>query len=322
MATVRLTRATSPKRRKLSARNEGWQVQTTWLSVERLTFRYESRTVLDDVSVDVAEGEALAILGPNGAGKTTLMGNVLGLLGPAHGKIRIAGASPQDAVKAGRVAAMLQENHLPAFARVGEILSLIRAVYPKSLAIPDVIQMAGIEGLLNSTAEKLSGGQRRRVQFAMAAVANADLLVLDEPTEGLDVEARIRLWEAVRTRFKGRTVVFTTHDLSEAERFSDRVLLLVGGKVRGLDTPDALKKNLARPRVRFRVAASHRKLMGDSLGLPLSDLGDGRVEVLTDDTDQVLFALAGHAGLVSQIETVNGSLTDVFEQLMKREEDR
>lgn len=289
------------------------------VSVRDLVFRYGNHTVLHGVDLDIRTGEVLGILGPNGAGKSTLIGNLLGLLSPSQGSVFVAGRPPRLAVQDGRVAAMLQEHQLPTFCRVDELLRLVRQIYPHPLDILEAARIAGVENLLARPVDKLSGGQKRRVQFAMAMAANAEMLFLDEPTEGLDVEARLRLWDALRAHTSERTVLFSTHDLSEAERFADRVLVLSAGAVVGLDSPDALRKELTTPRVRFRVAAGHVLDLEQLIDIPLAPLPDGRVEAVTEHSDAVIFQLAARRDWVSEVETVRGTLSEVFQTLMREE---
>ena len=288
-------------------------------AAEAVSFRYGPHLALDRVDLEVRRGEAVAVLGPNGAGKSTLMALLLGLRAPAEGRVAVLGGPPREAARQGRVAAMLQEVSLPAFALVHEVLTFFARLYPRPLEPREAARLAGVEGLLGRPVTRLSGGERRRVQFALLLVANAEFLVLDEPTEGLDLEGRQRLWETVRahrTGAPGRTVLFTTHDLAEADRFADRILLLARGRAVALGTPEALKRRLAVGRVRFRapdgVAAED---LAVRTGYPVRAAGDGWLEVETQDTDDVLRRLVDPALGLRDFRVSGGTLEEVFAAL-------
>jgi ABC-2 type transport system ATP-binding protein len=291
------------------------------MRVESLGYRYGPLWALESVDLTVRSGEALAVLGPNGAGKSTLIANVLGLITPTRGTVRLCGVAPEAAVKSGRVAGMLQGITLPAFATVGELLSFTARLYPRPLPVAEAVALAGVGDFLGRPAARLSGGQRRRVQFAMALVANADFLFLDEPTDGLDIEARASLWQTVRAHadHPGRAVVFTTHDLSEADRYADRIVLLARGRVIAVDTPAALKARLAGRRVRFEAPAGlSAEAIGRRIGMTVSTWAKG-FEIVTDDTDRALRALVAPELGLRRFATVEGTLDEVFRTLVDDE---
>lgn len=289
-------------------------------AAHHVSYRYGTTLALDDVSLAVHQGEALAILGPNGAGKTTLVANLLGLRPPSSGTVALFGGPPAQAVRQGRVAAMLQETSLPEFATVGETVQYVASLYPRARDSQTVMRLAGIEDLARRPVSRLSGGQRRRVQFALTLVANAEFLFLDEPTVGMDIEARAGLWELLRQeRYDAteRTVVFTTHDLQEADRFADRVLLLSQGRVVAEGTPDVLKSRLTRPRVRFRAPpdlACDEVERRAGLGIHLAP--DGWYEVETSDSDAALRSLLRLDLGLYDFRVKGGTLDDVFQALV------
>jgi ABC-2 type transport system ATP-binding protein len=184
------------------------------------------------VDLAIARGETVALLGPNGAGKSTTIDMVLGLQRPDHGTVEVLGATPERAVEQGLVGAMLQTGGLLRGLRVRELLTMLASVYPAPLPVDDVLALARIEDLAGRPTDRLSGGQTQRVRFAMALAGNAELLVLDEPTVGLDVESRQAFWATVRgIACTGKTVLFATHYLDEADAYADRAVLLSAGRV-------------------------------------------------------------------------------------------
>lgn len=290
--------------------------------VQDLGYRYGPRWALTGVDLAVRAGESLAVLGPNGAGKSTLIACMLGLLAPHRGTVSIYGTTPRAAARAGRVAGMLQGATLPQFASVLDVLRFAARLYPAPLSVERAAALTGVADLLRRPVDRLSGGQRRRVQFAMAVVSNAPFLFLDEPTEGMDIEGRADLWRIVREHAaaaRERTVVFTTHDLSEADRHADRIVLLAGGRVVAVDTPGALKARLARRRVRFAAPPGvTAQLLSRRTGLAVVPCASG-FEVATDDSDGALRALISLDLGLYDFRTAEGSLDEVFHALVAKE---
>jgi ABC-2 type transport system ATP-binding protein len=193
---------------------------------------YGTTRAVDGVDLTIGRGEVVAILGPNGAGKSTTIDMVLGLAAPSSGWVQVLGGTPRAAVASGRIGAMLQSGGLVAEVTVRELVAMMASLYPAPLDVDDVLARTGTLELADRQASKLSGGQTQRVRFALALVSDPDLLVLDEPTVALDVEGRHEFWATMRDfASQGRTVVFATHYLDEADAFADRVVLMAGGRV-------------------------------------------------------------------------------------------
>ena len=246
-----------------------FQARPTAVDFDGVSRRFGDTRALDDVSVAIEAGETVALLGPNGAGKTTAIGIMLGLLEPSSGRAATLGMTPHDAVRSGRVGAMLQSAGLPPGARVGELVDLARALYPAPSPRGAVLERAGLTALVNRRAETLSGGEAQRVRFAFALAGDPDLVFLDEPTVAMDVEARRAFWEDMR-RFaaEGRTVLFATHYLDEADHIADRIVVLDHGRIVGDGSPAELKATVTERVVRF--ALSSADATGDAVlaGLP------------------------------------------------------
>jgi ABC-2 type transport system ATP-binding protein len=195
-----------------------------------------------DLSLTVAPGQTLALLGPNGAGKTTTIRMILGLAAPTTGVVRVFGRDPRDAAARARLGTMLQSAEMPATLTVREHITLFSSYYPAPLAVDEVIRLAALDGLAKRRAERLSGGQRQRLAFALAICGDPDLLVLDEPTAGLDIESRVLLWEQIRLlAARGKSVIITTHHLAEADALADRIAFIARGSIVADGTPAEIK---------------------------------------------------------------------------------
>jgi ABC-2 type transport system ATP-binding protein len=212
---------------------------------------------VQDLDLRVHAGELLAVLGPNGAGKTTAIGMLTGLTRPTEGTARLFGRDPRDLAARRRVGAMLQTSGVPETLRVRELLSQFRGYYPSPLPVADLVALAGLEGLAGRRFGDLSGGQQRRVLFAIALSGDPELLFFDEPTTGLDVEVRRGLWSTLRSlAVSGRGVVLTTHYLEEADALADRVVVLHHGRVIAEGTPTHVKSLVPGRRVRALTSAA------------------------------------------------------------------
>ncbi len=185
-----------------------------------------------DVDLHVSPGETVALLGPNGAGKSTTIDMILGLTDPDKGSIEVFGMTPRKAIDAGAVGGMLQIGAVIKDLSVREILDMTISLYPNPLSVDEVVALTGIQDLLQRKTTKLSGGQTQRLRAALALCGNPDLLLLDEPTVALDVEARREFWNTVRDfAARGKTVIFATHYLEEADEFADRIVLMSRGRI-------------------------------------------------------------------------------------------
>jgi ABC-2 type transport system ATP-binding protein len=200
--------------------------------VTGLTKRYGEVTAVAGIDLTIEAGDVVALLGPNGAGKSTTIDMMLGLTRPDAGSVAIFGQPPGDAIRAGRVGALLQSGGLLPDLTVREIVALSAALHRRRGDLAAVLERAGVAEFAQRRVAVLSGGQQQRVRFAMALVADPDLIVLDEPTAGLDVEARRAFWAAMREETRrGRTVLFATHYLDEADAYADRIVLLRSGVI-------------------------------------------------------------------------------------------
>jgi ABC-2 type transport system ATP-binding protein len=215
---------------------------------------YGKVQALADVDLEVRAGEVLAVLGANGAGKSTALGLLTGRLGADRGLVELFAGDPRDPVIRRGIGVMLQDGGLPDTLRVAEHIRLYSTYYPDPRPLAETLALAGLEDIARRPYGELSGGQQRRVQFALAICGRPALLFVDEPTVGLDVEARRNFWAVLRQlRDEGTGIVLTTHYLEEADALADRVLLLAAGRVLAEDTPAGIKARAAGKRVRART---------------------------------------------------------------------
>jgi ABC-2 type transport system ATP-binding protein len=223
---------------------------------EQLTKRYGDLVALDQVSFEVPPGQLVAVLGPNGAGKTTTIELLEGFLHPTAGTVRVLGAEPRRGDRAwrARIGLVLQSTSLDEQLTVRELLAVFAQLYPDPRPVPQVLELLGLTGEAGTRVGALSGGQRRRVDVALGIVGRPELLFLDEPTTGLDPEARRRAWAAVEDlAATGTTVVLTTHYLEEANQLADRVLVLAGGRILADTTPQQLRAHGGHSTIRYRL---------------------------------------------------------------------
>ncbi|WP_433892226.1 ABC transporter ATP-binding protein [Streptomyces sp. CA-111067] len=247
-----------------------------------------------DLSLELHAGETVALLGPNGAGKSTALDLLLGLRNPDAGGITVFGTGPAAAIAAGRVGAMLQSGGLMEAVTVRELVGLACDLHPRAYPVDQVLKAAGIEDIRDRKIGKLSGGQEQRVRFALATAGANDLIVLDEPTVGMDVSARQAFWATMRGQVdEGRTVLFATHYLEEADAIADRVLVLHHGRLIADGTAAEIKARAGARRITFDlddVAAKDAELRGLPHLVGLEVTGP-TVRIRSDDADATVHAV-------------------------------
>jgi len=275
------------------------------------TKKYGNVEALKGVSLNIELGEVVAILGPNGAGKTTSISILLGLRKPTSGKALLFGISPTDLKARSRVGVMLQESGVPAMLKVREIVDLFRSYYPKPMVADRAIAMAGLEEKANSLVKELSGGQRQRLYFALAVCGDPEVLFLDEPTVGMDVEGRRSFIERIAEFAKlGRTVVLTTHYLEEADQLAERVIVIDRGLVIADASPKEIKSKVAGKRVRFSATLTEKDL--DGLPITTSTITDHTVQMFTNQPEAVLRELFKRGIEITELEVTGADLEDAF----------
>jgi ABC-2 type transport system ATP-binding protein len=212
-------------------------------SLTHITKRYSNGVVaLDDLSLTLRAGEIVALLGPNGAGKSTAVKLMMGLSSPTSGSVSIFGADPRNSQARLRTGVMLQVGRAPEMLRVREHIAVFRGYYPQPMPYADLVAAAGLADIEDRMFGELSGGQKQRVLFALALAGDPDLIFLDEPTVGLDIESRRTMWAQIRSlAARGKTVLLTTHYLEEADALAHRIVVINKGKVVCEGTPAEVK---------------------------------------------------------------------------------
>jgi ABC-2 type transport system ATP-binding protein len=244
------------------------------VEVDDVSKRYGDRVVLRDVSFAVARGEVFGLLGPNGAGKTTTLEILEGFRPATAGRVRILGFDPatHDVELRQRTGVVLQECGFPLHLRVGELLDAWRSFYRSPRPLGELLDVVELAPERNRVVRRLSGGQRRRLDFALALAGDPEVVFLDEPTTGFDPEARRRCWDAIgNLRALGTTIVLTTHYLDEAQHLADRVAVLCDGTIRACGTPAQLARQVgAEPRlslVQPTLEEVYLQLVGSAEGM-------------------------------------------------------
>ncbi|HTZ83570.1 MAG TPA: ABC transporter ATP-binding protein [Candidatus Acidoferrales bacterium] len=280
--------------------------------LEGVNKNYESIRALSHVDFGVRAGEVVALLGPNGAGKTTAVKLLLGLLQPNAGKVRVFGGDPVNPENRMRTGAMLQVGRVPETLRVREHIDLFSSYYMKPMPVAEVLASAGLEKIQDRKFGDLSGGQKQRVLFALAICGNPDLLFLDEPTVGLDVEARRMLWDEIRALVRrGKTVLLTTHYLQEADALADRIAVIDKGEIVAQGTPATIKAQTAGKKIRCITSLglnALRQIRG------VTEVKEDReaFEIHTSMAEPVVRELLARDAALSGLEVSSGGLEEAF----------
>ncbi|HEU5439773.1 MAG TPA: ABC transporter ATP-binding protein [Ktedonobacterales bacterium] len=281
--------------------------------IKDLTKQFGALRAVDALSLDIRRGETVALLGPNGAGKTTTISMLLGLLAPDAGEISVLGMAPTQAVQSGRIGAMLQEGSLMPGVRVGELLDYVLGLCASPMPRERMLAMTGLQGLERRRVDRLSGGQTQRVRFALAIASQSEVLVLDEPTAAMDVEARHAFWASMRDYTDaGRTVLFATHYLEEAEAFASRVVVIAHGRIVADGTVADLRRSFGMPTVQFRSPVDGSQAFDVLAGVFEVQRQGEQVTLKTTDTDSTIRDLTASAIAWHGIEIHGPTLDDVF----------
>jgi ABC-2 type transport system ATP-binding protein len=279
--------------------------------------RYGSVQALDGVDLQVWRGQVLALLGPNGAGKTTAISLLLGLLRADSGSAALFGMPPQTLAARRRIGAMLQTTAVPDTLRVGELIALFRSYYPDPRTVADIAELAGVTDLLDRAYGKLSGGQQRRVQFALAIAGRPEILFLDEPTTGLDVDARSTLWKTIRALVaEGCAIVLTTHYLEEAEALADRVAVLAKGRIVAEGSVAQIRARVGQRRIRC-ISAVDAAAIAQWPNVRSAARDGERIEIVTDTAEAVVRRLLEQDAQLQELEIQRAGLAEAFVEITK-----
>ncbi|MFG2459186.1 ABC transporter ATP-binding protein [Streptomyces sp. NPDC048523] len=289
---------------------------------DQVSKAYGEVRAVDGLTLTLRPGETVALLGPNGAGKSTTLDLLLGLKQPDSGSVRLFGTTPREAIVAGRVGAMLQSGGLMDEVTVAELVRLACALHPKPYRPSEVLARAGVAQIADRKVNKLSGGQAQRVRFALATAGDSDLVVLDEPTTGMDVTTRQAFWATMREQAdQGRTVLFATHYLEEADATADRVLVLHRGRLLADGTAAEIKAKAGARRIAFDLEGTIDEVTLRNLPFISTVAVSGQtVRIQSTDADATVHALYGLGVHPRNLEVAGLGLEQAFVAITAAEE--
>jgi len=270
---------------------------------------YGAVRAVDRVSMRVEAGDTVALLGPNGAGKTTLINLLTGIRRPGSGRVTMCGGDPRDPRSRRWLGVTPQETGLPETLRVREVVAFVAAHFPDPVPTGELLDRFGLGDVAGRQTGGLSGGQKRRLAVALAFVGRPRIVVLDEPTTGLDVQARRSLWDGIRAfHDEGGTVLLSSHNLEEAEALARRVVVLGDGRVLTDDVVGTVRDMIGTRRVSLTVA----DLPGDLPTVVSRERVDGRTHLLTTDADALVRVLVQRRVGFTDLEVRPASLEEAF----------
>lgn len=291
----------------------------TIVELRNVTKEFQEKKAVKDVSFSIKQGEMVAILGANGAGKTTTMRMLLGLMKPTRGTVSLFQKNPRQKEVLEKIGGMLQEVSVMDSLKVRELIQLIQSYYQNPIELTTLLKLTGLqEEDWNQRTEKLSGGQKRRLNFALALAGNPDLLFLDEPTVGMDVTSREQFWKKMKElNRQGKTILFTTHYLQEADEVAGRIIMINKGEVVGDGTPAHLKEKLTKPRVMFQERTPYTLDFYQNFPF-VEDVQKekDKVTLVAKNSDQLLKEIFDRQLNICHIEVKLGRLEEVFLQLL------
>ena len=289
----------------------------TAVRFDGLTKQFGTVCAVDHLNLEIRQGETVALLGPNGAGKTTTISMLLGLLAPDGGAASVLGMAPEAAIQSGRVGAMLQEGGMMPGVSVAELLDFVLALRAPAFTRAQLVATAGLDGLEGRRVDRLSGGQTQRLRFALAIASEPELLILDEPTAAMDVEARHSFWANMRDYTSaGRTVLFATHYLEEAEAFASRVVIITHGRIVADGTVAELKRRAGAQTVQFQTGRSAEDVLKRLPGVSHVEWRGDSVTLTTSDSDAAMRELIASEVQWRNLEVRSANLDDVFMALV------
>lgn len=284
-------------------------------SVYGLSKSFAGKMALDNIDIDIKSGQVLAILGPNGAGKTTLINILLGRLNSDSGDVSVFGAKAGSLQAKRQAGAMLQVANLPETLKIKEHIQLFQSYYPHPMDYQKVINYAGLQDMQNRYSKRLSGGEKQRLLFALSICGDPKLLFLDEPSVGMDVEARQGLWQAIRDlRAAGTGIVLTTHYLEEADNLADEIMLIKEGQVIRQGSSEAIKASISHTTIRFNYNVKPEAF--SQLSGVVSVQPSGKfIQLHSQNVNQTLLALLSTYPNLQDLTVSSAGLEEAFVQL-------
>lgn len=281
-------------------------------SISRVSKFFSDKKAVDQVSLNLHQGEVLSILGPNGAGKTTLINMMLGRLSLSEGKMDLLGFKPGEIELKRLCGAMLQITGLPDMSTVKEHLELFQCYYPQPMDYEKVVKLAGLKEIENDYCKNLSGGQKQRLLFALSICGNPKLLFLDEPSAGMDIKSRKSLWNTINTlKENGTSIILTTHYLEEADQLSDRIIMLNQGRIIHEGTPEQIKASINCKKIRFISAISIEKFHLINPQIAVQNSGK-YYEIQSNDSVETLKQLFSMTDDIRDLSVTGAALEDAF----------
>lgn len=288
------------------------------ITVSNVTKHFHRKTAVNHISFSIEKGEIAAILGPNGAGKTTVISMILGLLKPSEGEIKLFNRVPDDQLVREKIGVMLQEVSVMPGLKVDEILELFRSYYPNPLSMKELVSLTALtKEDLKTRAEKLSGGQKRRLSFALALAGNPELLIFDEPTVGMDTSSRHRFWQTIHgLADQGKTIIFSTHYLQEADDAAQRILFFADGRLVADDSPMQIRSRIQKQSVSFTLHSDESlERLSRHPEVERVIHKHKRTIIQTSNTDKVLALIFQENIHARDIRIEQGTLDEAFRQL-------
>ncbi|WP_154792322.1 ABC transporter ATP-binding protein [Occultella kanbiaonis] len=285
------------------------------VSLAGVTKNFGSVPAVRGIDLEIHPGEVVAFLGPNGAGKTTTIDMILGLSQPTSGEVRVLGLTPRHAIARGLVSAVMQTGGLLKDLTVAETVAYTASLFADTRPVAEVLDTAGITAIADRKVAKCSGGEQQRLRFAMALLSNPALLLLDEPTTGMDVEGRRAFWSSIRRDAEtGRTVLFATHYLEEADQYADRIVLVSQGRIVADGSGPQIKALASGRTIRARVHDADTASIASIAGVDSVNLTGDQLTVHAGDSDAVARYLLNQTD-ATDLEIVTKGIEEAFLRL-------
>ena len=286
---------------------------TSAVAFDKVSKNYGPVQAVNELTLEIPQGRTIAFLGPNGAGKSTSIDMLLGLRKPSSGTIRVLGKTPRQAIADGDIGAMLQSGGLMTEVTVREFLTLITRLHPRPVAVDDLLVRANIGDIAERKVDKLSGGQSQRVRFAVSIAGDNRLIVLDEPTTGMDVENRQLFWDAMKAESqRGKTILFATHYLEEADQIADQVIVINKGRLLVQGSAAEIKAQAGFQHISFRLDGVGREFLLGLPGVKSIDVSNDLVRIQTSASDATLYGVLDAGFRPTQIEVGALGLEQAF----------